>query len=67
MKVYLETFGCRANQYDSEQVRAMLVREGHEITDVPLGASAAVFNSCFASSASRSTPDLSRTPRTPWS
>ena len=46
MKVYLRTFGCRANQYDSEQVRAVLEAGGHEIVDSPTAADAAVFNSC---------------------
>ena len=46
MKVYLQTFGCRANQYDSEQVRAVLLASGHEMVDSPTAADAAVFNSC---------------------
>jgi len=46
VKVYLRTFGCRANQYDSEQVRAMLQAGGHELVDSPEHADAAVFNSC---------------------
>ena len=31
MKVYLRTFGCRANQYDTEAVRAMVEAGGHAI------------------------------------
>ena len=31
MKLYLRTFGCRANQYDSETVRAMVEAQGGEI------------------------------------
>jgi threonylcarbamoyladenosine tRNA methylthiotransferase MtaB len=46
MKVYLKTFGCRANQYDSETVRAMVERGGGEIVDRPELADMAVFNSC---------------------
>ena len=46
MKVYLRTFGCRANQYDSEQVRSLLVADGHEVCDTLDDADAAVFNSC---------------------
>ena len=34
VKVYLRTFGCRANQYDTEAVRAMVVAAGHAIVDV---------------------------------
>ncbi|HEX7122151.1 MAG TPA: hypothetical protein VF178_07250, partial [Gemmatimonadaceae bacterium] len=46
MKVYLRTFGCRANQYDSEQVRAAVTQAGAEIVDDPAMADVAVFNSC---------------------
>ena len=46
MKVYLRTFGCRANQYDSEQVRALVEGAGGTIVDDPSEADAAVFNSC---------------------
>ncbi|HVX40111.1 MAG TPA: MiaB/RimO family radical SAM methylthiotransferase [Gemmatimonadaceae bacterium] len=46
MKVYLRTFGCRANHYDSEAVRAMLAAGGHTVVDAPDDADAAVFNSC---------------------
>ena len=50
MKVYLRTFGCRANQYDSEQVRALIERSGGSIVDRPEEADAAVFNSCAVTS-----------------
>lgn len=46
MKVYLRTFGCRANQYDSESVRAMLERAGAEVVEHPNDADVAIFNSC---------------------
>ena len=46
MKVYLRTFGCRANQYDSEQVRALVESAGGTIVEDPSDADAAVFNSC---------------------
>lgn len=46
MKVYLRTFGCRANQYDSEAVRAMVLAGGGEIVATPADADVAVFNSC---------------------
>lgn len=50
MKVYLRTFGCRANQYDSEQVRALIERSGGSIVESPEEADAAVFNSCAVTS-----------------
>ena len=46
MKLYLRTFGCRANQYDSETVRAMVEQQGGEIVSAPEDADIAVFNSC---------------------
>ena len=46
MKLYLRTFGCRANQYDSEAVRAMALANGASLVDSPEQADVAVFNSC---------------------
>ncbi len=46
MKVFLRTFGCRANQYDSETVRAMIERSGGEVVERPDQADVAIFNSC---------------------
>ena len=46
MRVYLRTFGCRANHYDSETARAMIERAGHGLVDDVLDADVAVFNSC---------------------
>ncbi|HMC56193.1 MAG TPA: MiaB/RimO family radical SAM methylthiotransferase [Gemmatimonadaceae bacterium] len=46
MKIHLRTFGCRANHYDTERVRAMALAAGHEIVDDVAGAELAVFNSC---------------------
>ena len=50
-RVYLQTFGCRANQYDTEAVRAMIVAAGGEIVASPEDADAAVFNSCAVTAA----------------
>jgi len=46
MRVYLRTFGCRANHYDSETARAMIERAGHDLTSDVGEADVAVFNSC---------------------
>jgi threonylcarbamoyladenosine tRNA methylthiotransferase MtaB len=46
VKLYLRTFGCRANQYDGEAVRAMALTDGATIVDSPDDADVAVFNSC---------------------
>jgi threonylcarbamoyladenosine tRNA methylthiotransferase MtaB len=50
VRVYLRTFGCRANHYDSEAVRAMVTSAGHEIVASAADADAAVFNSCAVTS-----------------
>ena len=50
-RVYLRTFGCRANQYDTEAVRAMIEASGGEIVSTPDEADAAVFNSCAVTAA----------------
>ena len=54
MKVYLQTFGCRANQYDSEVVRALLEAGGAELVTDVAEADAAVFNSCAVTAAAES-------------
>jgi threonylcarbamoyladenosine tRNA methylthiotransferase MtaB len=46
VRVYLRTYGCRANQYDSEQVRALVEGAGGVIVGDPSEADTAVFNSC---------------------
>jgi threonylcarbamoyladenosine tRNA methylthiotransferase MtaB len=46
MKVFIATFGCRANHYDSEAARAMLEASGERIVTTPDEADAALFNSC---------------------
>lgn len=46
MRLYLRTFGCRANQYDTEAVRAMADADGATIVGSPEEADVAVFNSC---------------------
>jgi len=50
VKVYLRTFGCRANHYDTEVVRAMLETSGHAIVSSPADADVALFNSCAVTS-----------------
>jgi threonylcarbamoyladenosine tRNA methylthiotransferase MtaB len=50
MNVFVRTFGCRANQYDSETVRAMIERGGGTLVERPEDADVAVFNSCAVTS-----------------
>ena len=46
MNVFLHTFGCKANQYDTEVVRQRLEDAGCVVVDAPEAAEAAVVNSC---------------------
>lgn len=51
MRAYLRTFGCRANQYDTEAARAMIEAAGGVIVDSPRDADVAIFNSCAVTAA----------------
>ncbi len=46
MNVYLHTFGCKANQYDTERVRQAFDERGAVVVDDPALADLAVINSC---------------------
>ena len=46
MKAYLRTFGCRANQYDTEAVRAMIEVSGGTVVGSADAADVAIYNSC---------------------
>jgi threonylcarbamoyladenosine tRNA methylthiotransferase MtaB len=45
-RIYFHTFGCRANQYDTERMRQLLVRRGCVTVSDPGRADAVVVNSC---------------------
>lgn len=45
-RVYFHTFGCRANQYDTERMRQLLERRGCVPVSDPKAADAIVINSC---------------------
>lgn len=51
MKFLLRTYGCRANQYDSEAVRAMLLSAGAREVGEAEDADIAIFNSCSVTAA----------------
>src|SRR5688572_17964464 len=51
VRVYLRTFGCRANHYDTEAVREMIGAAGHTIVASARDADVAVFNSCAVTAA----------------
>jgi len=46
MNVYFHTFGCRANQYDTDQVRQAFFDAGAVAVEDPAQADLAVINSC---------------------
>ncbi len=46
VRVFLQTFGCRANQYDSEAVAALVAGAGGVLVAAAEDADVAVFNSC---------------------
>lgn len=52
MRVYFHTFGCKANQYDTDQVRQAFNAGGAVEVDDPALADLAVINSCTVTSES---------------
>ena len=46
MNVYFHTFGCKANQYDTELVRRAFADQGAVVVDDPAAAHLTVVNSC---------------------
>jgi threonylcarbamoyladenosine tRNA methylthiotransferase MtaB len=53
-RVYFHTFGCRANQYDTERIRQLFERRGCETVSDPERADAVVVNSCTVTGAADS-------------
>lgn len=46
MKVYIETYGCQMNEYDSSMIRSLLATDGHTFVRAPEGADAIIVNTC---------------------
>ncbi|MDT8367853.1 MAG: MiaB/RimO family radical SAM methylthiotransferase [Longimicrobiales bacterium] len=46
MRVHLHTFGCKANQYDTDRMRQELVARGARPVDEPEAASLCIVNTC---------------------
>ena len=46
IRVYIHTFGCKANQYDSEVLRQALESVGAVVVEDPASADSAIVNSC---------------------
>jgi threonylcarbamoyladenosine tRNA methylthiotransferase MtaB len=53
-RIYFHTFGCRANQYDTERMRQLLELRGCETVSDPQRADAVVVNSCTVTGAADS-------------
>jgi tRNA-2-methylthio-N6-dimethylallyladenosine synthase len=46
MKIFIETYGCQMNEYDSELLRSILLDAGHELVPVEEKAEAVLLNAC---------------------
>ncbi|MDH4037921.1 MAG: tRNA (N6-isopentenyl adenosine(37)-C2)-methylthiotransferase MiaB [Candidatus Krumholzibacteria bacterium] len=46
LNVYIETYGCQMNEYDSELVKSILVGHGHALTDRFERADVVLINTC---------------------
>jgi tRNA-2-methylthio-N6-dimethylallyladenosine synthase len=53
-KIYLQTFGCQMNVYDSERLMGLLASEGHTLTRDPKEADVIVLNTCSVRDTSES-------------
>jgi len=45
-RVFVHTFGCQMNEYDSAKIRAQLARDGFLSTDDPAQANLILLNTC---------------------
>ncbi|MEO0138913.1 MAG: MiaB/RimO family radical SAM methylthiotransferase [candidate division WOR-3 bacterium] len=45
-RVFVETFGCRTNYYDSEYIKSALLRKGYKFVENPEDADIVIVNSC---------------------
>ena len=46
LKIYIETYGCQMNEYDSELVKSILVESGHTLTPNDRDAQVIILNTC---------------------
>ena len=46
MKVYLETYGCQMNEYDSELIRSILTSQNYELVQAKDSADVVLLNTC---------------------
>lgn len=46
MKIFFTTFGCKVNQYETQEMSELLINAGYEITNTPALADIIIVNSC---------------------
>ncbi len=46
-KVYIRTYGCQMNEYDSEIMAGLLNNSGYHLTDNPAEAGVILLNTCY--------------------
>ena len=45
-KVFIETYGCQMNVYDTELIKSILTKDGFEIANQERGADIVMLNTC---------------------
>ncbi len=45
-KIYIKTYGCQMNMYDSEKMQTLMGKEGFQVNDKPEGSDLIVLNTC---------------------
>ena len=45
-KMYIQTYGCQMNQYDSERIAQVMGRANYMLTDEPANADLILLNTC---------------------
>ena len=45
-RLFIKTYGCQMNVYDSERIADVLAPLGYRVTDTPEGADMVVLNTC---------------------
>lgn len=46
MKIYFYTFGCKVNQYETDNIRELFLEKGHTVTENAEDADVCIVNSC---------------------
>lgn len=54
MKAFFYTFGCKVNQYETENIKEAMLSEGYEVTEDYVDAEVCVVNTCTVTAQSDS-------------